>query len=88
MANWQLQDAKARFSELVDRAEKEGAQVITRRGVETVAVVTIDEWKRLTETTRPNLKEWLLSPAARFDNFDKMIPPRGKSRLRKTIDFE
>ena len=88
MESWQLQDAKARLSELIDKVEKEGAQVITRRGIETVAIVPIGEWRRLTESTRPNLKDWLLAPGARLDDFDKMIPPRGKSRLRKTIDFE
>jgi len=33
MATWQTQEAKARFSELLDAAEKKGPQVITRRGV-------------------------------------------------------
>ncbi|HTA86501.1 MAG TPA: type II toxin-antitoxin system prevent-host-death family antitoxin [Silvibacterium sp.] len=32
--NWQLQDAKARFSEFLDTALREGPQVVTRRGVE------------------------------------------------------
>lgn len=88
MDTWQLQDAKARLSELIDKVEKDGAQVITRRGIETVAVVPIEEWKRLTKSNRPNLKDWLLAPGARLDSFDKMIPPRGKSRHRKSIDFE
>ena len=44
MATWQLQEAKAKFSELVDKAEKEGAQVITRRGVETAVIVVSDGW--------------------------------------------
>lgn len=88
MATWQLQDAKARFSELVDKAEKEGTQVITRRGIETVAVVPIAEWKRLAESARPTLKDVLLSRQFIFDDLDKVIPPRGKLRLRKPIDFE
>lgn len=87
MATWQLQEAKAKFSELVDQAEREGAQVITRRGVETAVIVPIAEWKRLSAASRPTLKELLLQPHPRFD-FDKVIPPRGKLRRRKTIDFE
>lgn len=88
MASWQLQDAKARLSELIDKVQSEGTQVITRRGVETVAVVPIDEWKRLTESAKPTLKDVLLSREFIFDDLDKVIPPRGKLRLRKPIDFE
>lgn len=87
MATWQLQEAKARFSELVDQAEKEGAQVITRRGVETAVIVPIIEWKRLSACARPTLKELLLQPHPRFD-LDKLLPPRGKLRRRKIIEFE
>ena len=87
MATWQLQEAKAKFSELVDKAEKEGAQVITRRGIETAVLVPIKQWKILSATSRPTLKELLLQPHPRFD-FDKVIPPRGRLRRRKTIDFE
>lgn len=88
MATWQLQDAKAKFSELVDKAEKEGPQVITRRGIETVAVVPIEEWKRLTAAGKPSLKEVLLSRRFIFDDIDKMIPRRGKARLRPPVEFE
>jgi len=87
MATWQLQDAKAKFSELVDKAEKEGAQVITRRGLETVAVVPIEEWKRLSAVAKPSLKDVLLNPPTRH-NIDKYLPRRGKAKLRPPIDFE
>ena len=45
---WQLQEAKNRFSEVVDRALKRGPQTVTRRGVEAVVVVAADEFRRLT----------------------------------------
>ncbi len=35
MKNWPVQDAKARFSELLDTCVSEGPQVVTRRGTET-----------------------------------------------------
>src|SRR5205814_1831201 len=38
MASWQVQDAKARFSELLDATLKKGPQIVTRRGVEMVAL--------------------------------------------------
>lgn len=40
---WSLTDAKARFSELVGTAEREGPQTIMRRGQPTVVVVAMDE---------------------------------------------
>ncbi len=37
---WQLQEAKSRFSELVERTLRSGAQVITRRGKKVVVIIT------------------------------------------------
>lgn len=45
--HWLLQDAKARFSELVRRARSEGPQLVTVRGREEVVVVAADEFRRL-----------------------------------------
>jgi prevent-host-death family protein len=42
---WQLQDAKNRFSEVVDRALSEGAQTITRHGKQTAVVISADEYR-------------------------------------------
>jgi antitoxin Phd len=39
MDTWKLQDAKARFSEVVDRALRHGPQVVTRHGEKAVVVV-------------------------------------------------
>lgn len=47
MATWQLQEAKSRFSELVDQTLTNGPQTVTRRGVDTVVVVSLAEFKRL-----------------------------------------
>jgi prevent-host-death family protein len=44
---WLLQDAKARFSELVRRAHSEGPQLVTVRGREEVVVIAADEFRRL-----------------------------------------
>jgi prevent-host-death family protein len=45
--NWQIQEAKARFSEMVDRALKDGPQTITRRGKVVAVLVPADEYRRL-----------------------------------------
>jgi antitoxin Phd len=39
MPLWPVQDAKARFSELLDTAQREGPQVVTRRGREAAVLV-------------------------------------------------
>lgn len=44
---WQLQEAKARFSEVVDQALAGEAQVVTRRGRPAVVVIPYDEYTRL-----------------------------------------
>jgi prevent-host-death family protein len=44
---WLLQDAKARFSELVRRVKTDGPQLVTVHGREEVVVVAADEYRRL-----------------------------------------
>jgi prevent-host-death family protein len=44
---WKLEDAKARFSELVRRAQTEGPQRVTVRGKDAVVVVSADDFERL-----------------------------------------
>jgi prevent-host-death family protein len=45
---WSVADAKARLSEVIDRALSDGPQVITRKGRKTVVVVSAEEWERKT----------------------------------------
>ncbi len=47
MATWQLQEAKSRFSELVEQTLTNGPQTVTRRGVDAVVVISLAEFKRL-----------------------------------------
>ncbi|HET6546631.1 MAG TPA: type II toxin-antitoxin system Phd/YefM family antitoxin [Rhodanobacteraceae bacterium] len=51
--NWQLQEAKNRLSEVVKAAKTKGPQVITVRGKEEVAVVSIAELRRLRKQDVP-----------------------------------
>jgi prevent-host-death family protein len=57
---WQVQEAKQKFSELVQRALDEGPQLVTRRGKEVVVVVAAKEFRRLTASV-PDFKDFLLS---------------------------
>jgi len=44
---WQLQDAKNKFSNLVERAKKQGPQIVTKHGKEAVVVLSISEYRKL-----------------------------------------
>ena len=76
---WPVQDAKSRFSELLDTALAEGPQIVTRRGVETAVLLPMEQWRRLERMTRPDLKELLLAPEARTE---ELTPPRRRHRRR------
>ena len=56
---WQLQTAKQKLSEVVDRAVAEGPQTITRHGREAAVVVSVQDYRRL--TGGDGFKDYLLS---------------------------
>lgn len=85
MGSWQVQDAKARFSEFLDATIKKGPQVVTRRGVETAVLVPIEEWNRLQRAARPSLKTLLLAADVRFEN---LIPEPHKLRRRPVLELK
>ena len=47
MQTWQLQEAKSRFSELVDLTLKQGPQLVTRRGQAAVVILAASDYQRL-----------------------------------------
>lgn len=48
MSTWKVAEAKARFSELIEKALTEGPQEVTRHGRQAVVVVSAEEWQRRT----------------------------------------
>jgi antitoxin Phd len=44
---WQIQEAKARFSEMVERTLREGPQTVTRHGKPVAVLVRADQYQRL-----------------------------------------
>ena len=84
MKPWPVQEAKARFSELLETCLRDGPQLVTRRGAEAAVLVPAEEWRRLQSIRRPTLKELLLADTPRGD-FN--IPPRGKLRRRPPPSF-
>lgn len=59
---WQLQDAKSKFSKMIEQALAHGAQIVTRRGQKTVVILPFDEYQRLTKQTEGLAQFLLASP--------------------------
>lgn len=68
-ASWAVADAKARLSEVLDKARTEGPQVITRNGKEAAVVVGIEEWERKTKR-KGTLAEFLYNSPLRGSDID------------------
>jgi len=80
---WQLQDAKSKFSEVVDRALAQGVQIVTRRGKRAVVVMPFEEYERLTHRTGSLAQFLLASPLSGSE----LAIERDK-RLPRTIEIE
>jgi antitoxin Phd len=44
---WQLQEAKNKFSKLVEKAQSEGPQFVTKHGKESVVVLSVEDYQRI-----------------------------------------
>ena len=62
MNTWQLQDAKNRLSELVEKARSEGPQLVTRRGEPAVVVISAEEYHTLASEGGSVLDTLLAAP--------------------------
>jgi len=62
--HWQLQDAKNKFSNLVETARQQGPQIVTRHGKEAVVVLSIKDYKRLTKPKTNLIQFFKHSPLA------------------------
>jgi prevent-host-death family protein len=76
-ADWQLQDAKARFSEVFRRARECGAQRVTKHGREAVVVIPAEEYARLIgPKSRPeSLARFFAASPLRGSGIDLDHPP-------------
>jgi prevent-host-death family protein len=79
--NWALQDAKNRFSELVQRARREGPQTVTLRGERAAVVLSATDYDALL-ASRPSLVDDLLAGPAWDDELVKAVNARAKSPSR------
>ena len=76
---WTVAEAKAKFSEVIDRAARKGPQTVTRHGRTAAVVVAADEWERKTRRSG-NLAEFLANSPLRRSN---LRIERQKDRPRK-----
>jgi prevent-host-death family protein len=64
MQTWTVAQAKAKFSEVLDRAQSDGPQTITRNGQTTAVIVAAEEWERKTRR-KGNLAEFFAASPLR-----------------------
>lgn len=69
MATWQVQEAKSRFSELIEDAASKGPQTITRHGKKRAVVLSIEEYESLRKSKSEDFVAFLLN-GPRFDDFE------------------
>jgi prevent-host-death family protein len=79
LQNWTVAEAKAKFSEVLQRAMSEGPQTITRKGRTAAVVVGAEEWHRKTKRVG-NLAEFFASSPLRGSG---LKISRNKERPRK-----
>lgn len=68
MTSWQVQEAKTKLSEVIERAQREGPQTITRHGKARAVILSIEDYEGL-KRSEPNLIDFLRG-GPRFDDFD------------------
>lgn len=78
-ATWTVAEAKAKLSEVIERAQSAGPQAITKNGRKAVVVVAAEEWERKTRRSG-NLAEFFAASPLRGS---RMKATRATDRLRK-----
>jgi prevent-host-death family protein len=79
--NWQIQEAKARFSEMIERVLKDGPQTVTRRGKAVAVVIPAEEYRRL-RTGGKSFKALLAAAPL------KGVAIRRSREIGRVVDFE
>ncbi len=76
---WTVAEAKAKLSEVIDKAKSDGPQTVTRRGRRAVVIVAAEEWERKTKR-KGNLAEFFAASPLRGSG---MKVKRISGRLRR-----
>lgn len=75
---WQLQEAKNKFSHLVNKAHHEGPQIVTRHGKESVVILAIEDYQKLNKPKSDLITFFKNSPLA-CSNID-LVRDKSSSR--------
>ena len=62
---WQLQEAKNKFSKLVEKAQHEGPQFVTKHGKESVVILSVEEYKKIVKPKSNLVKFIQTSPLSK-----------------------
>lgn len=81
--SWQLQEAKNHFSEVVERAMKEGAQTVTKHGKPAVLIISVEDYQK-SVAPRKSLIELLRECP---EDLGEIVGPRSKETAR-TLHFD
>lgn len=75
---WTVAQAKARLSEVIDKARRQGPQAITRNGKSAVVVVDAAQWERMQkQARRGSFADFLLGSPLRGSGLEVTRPPGG-----------
>ena len=83
--DWPLQDAKNRFSELVQRARREGPQTVTLRGERAAILLSAEDYDALT-AEKPSLVDDLLAGPDFDDELAEAVEARAKAPSRAAAE--
>ena len=64
---WQLQDAKNKFSKLVEEAMTQGPQIVTKRGVESVVILSKKDYNNLSKSKKSLINILKSTPKIELD---------------------
>jgi antitoxin Phd len=84
MAQWQVQEAKQRFSEVLRRAHDDGPQIVTRHGQDIAVIIDIEEYRRLRGHEKSDFIDFLMAGPP----FPDDIGVRRSDDLPREIDLE
>ena len=88
MTEWPLQDAKNRFSAVVDAAIAGDPQRVTRRGRPAVMVLAVEEYERLRHLEKakaPTFADLLLAMPQDDEEFERLAPPPRSADFRCSL---
>ncbi len=81
--SWQLQEAKNHFSEVVERAIKEGAQTVTKHGKPAVLIISVEDYQKSVAPQRSLVGLLRECP----EDLAEIIGPRSRETAR-TVHFD